>query len=707
MPKRDGQTSESFAEQAGRAGSASRNILREVGTIQALNMQRAADGYAAFSLPVPRMPLSHNSLLDTAPFLQVFQVREPLSEATETSELGVAARAGFNDKDEASHIQSMVRACSQTLMIHSFAFSYGRPFIGEYNPPNCTFDRVSIEFAVVSAGRQFDRLGTLFFGDVEVFRTSTAEPTAAGIEWHYFKDLSALLALFKRPQKIIFDLGNLIDDTYTAPFNATLTATFSRSSSPLHPAEEIYAISAQRAALNQSSVFSLPQDKAVRRLAFPRNVRRAVVTLSACGQADEEFWFGNVLSSTTHTFPPTIEPLFGHSPFREVQLLIDGQLAGVVWPFPIIFTGGVAPGLWRPVVGIDAFDLREQEIDITPFLTVLCDGAIKGHSFEIRVVGIKDDGHGHGVLSEDIGHSWIVSGKILLWLDDTGVAVTGQRPIGSSSTSILVSSSLRQDATGHNKSLAHNIVVQRYLSVASIIRDLAGPRYEFWSQSLNYINRGSISDRGRRQSIEQITSGSDRASNGYTSDFEYPISVNTTFGLDSAKGTFTIDAEIDRGLDLSVGGPAASPLTASNPDRSPANTPSSSASEISNLRTRQNGSAHYFSGTSKSNSSSFGRTEQSFYFSRCELRPGHQPSSATGCSLFEYDRHVIASNGSVIKDDESQQGQITHAFAKHRYDTSLDHTKTTFWQRSLRSILGRGPLEDPPRAVSSLMPLGR
>jgi hypothetical protein len=53
-----------------------------------------------------------------------------------------------------------------------------------------------------------------------------------------------------------------------------------------------------------------------------------------------------------------------------VQLLIDGQLAGLSWPFPVVFTGGIVPGFWRPVVGIDAFDLREDVIDITPWLPV-------------------------------------------------------------------------------------------------------------------------------------------------------------------------------------------------------------------------------------------------------------------------------------------------------------------------------------------------
>lgn len=48
-------------------------------------------------------------------------------------------------------------------------------------------------------------------------------------------------------------------------------------------------------------------------------------------------------SGYEETFPQTGE-FYGYSPFREVQLFIDGMLAGVAWPFPVIFTGGVVPG---------------------------------------------------------------------------------------------------------------------------------------------------------------------------------------------------------------------------------------------------------------------------------------------------------------------------------------------------------------------------
>lgn len=67
----------------------------------------------------------------------------------------------------------------------------------------------------------------MYLGDVEIFRTSTAEPTTDGIIWTYIKEMDQYNALWKTNQKIIFDLGNLIDSTYTGSFNTTLTATFS------------------------------------------------------------------------------------------------------------------------------------------------------------------------------------------------------------------------------------------------------------------------------------------------------------------------------------------------------------------------------------------------------------------------------------------------------------------------------------------------
>lgn len=51
-----------------------------------------------------------------------------------------------------------------------------------------------------------------YFGDTEVFRTSTEEPNRRGISYTYMKDMSQFMALWKQPQKVIFDLPNSLTD---------------------------------------------------------------------------------------------------------------------------------------------------------------------------------------------------------------------------------------------------------------------------------------------------------------------------------------------------------------------------------------------------------------------------------------------------------------------------------------------------------------
>jgi hypothetical protein len=130
----------------------------------------------------------------------------------------------------------------------------------------------------------------MYFDDVEIFRTSTAEPTTNGIIWSYTKDMSAYLNLFKKPHKIIFDLGNLVDDTYTGSWNTTLVATFFTADDTIEPADIILPISTRRSAANQPSAFIVPESKAANTLELPRNADKVVFSISACGQAAEEFW---------------------------------------------------------------------------------------------------------------------------------------------------------------------------------------------------------------------------------------------------------------------------------------------------------------------------------------------------------------------------------------------------------------------------------
>jgi len=125
-----------------------------------------------------------------ASLLEVFQVYPPVLTVTPG---GVLEITDGSSNATVDIIDNHRPSCQQTLVVHSFAYSYGQPFVGSYTPPSCSFNRVTWNLTVTSAGRQFDRLGIVYLGDIEVFRTSTAEPTAKGIEWTYLK--VGLLAL--------------------------------------------------------------------------------------------------------------------------------------------------------------------------------------------------------------------------------------------------------------------------------------------------------------------------------------------------------------------------------------------------------------------------------------------------------------------------------------------------------------------------------
>lgn len=521
--------------------------------------------------------------------------------------------------------------------------------LGDYAPPDCDFDTVRINLTVTSRGRQFDRLALMYLNDTEVFRTSTAEPTANGIVWTYIKEMSQYLSLWKEPQKLIFDLGNLIDSTYTGFYNVTLTASFTKENN-VRTADVIFPISACKSAENAASAFNVPSDIAAVDLVFPQNAQRAVVSISACGQSEEEFWWSNVLNQDVNDFSSTIGALYGYSPFREIQLYIDGLLAGVAWPFPVIFTGGVAPGFWRPIVGIDAFDLREPEIDISPFLPYLLDG--KTHSFEIKIAGLNTPANNDIALTETVNSYWIVTGKVFVYFADSGenIKPTGEPPrINAPPPHFTFSRNLVSDS-GANQTLSYAVHGQRTLEITS--------GQSSWRQELSYDNYGYLNQGGLSQRNIQSTTGLSisrgRGLSGgieeYRTSFSYPLDVNSTYILTS--NVTSIDATMSRGLSIASSGDlgiSTYTLTSGPVD----------------LHTTQWGDAHYYASGGSAYSS--GETTQDF------------AETSDGTS---YNTHVQAINGTVVTPGADSHG--LSPTAQHGWFSAGGRP-------SIRSMLGRGP----------------
>jgi len=108
---------------------------------------------------------------------------------------------------------------------------------------------------------------------------------------------------------------------------------------------------------------------------LPRNTVEIYAELYASGNGEEEFWvrcglfqaikarllisyspkYFNTADEYLSYLPP--DTTYGGGPFREVRLLVDGQVAGVAFPYAVIFTGGINPSLWRydPVIILSYF----------------------------------------------------------------------------------------------------------------------------------------------------------------------------------------------------------------------------------------------------------------------------------------------------------------------------------------------------------------
>lgn len=529
-----------------------------------------------------------------------------------------------------------------------------------------------MNLTVTTQGRQFDRLGIMYLGGVEVFRTSTAEPTPRGIVWTYVKEMQQYNTLWNDSQEIIFALPNIVNNVYTGPLTTTLTATFFTVPDSPPTADQILPIAGNPSG-TWGPAFQVPDGgPASVKVELPKNIERAVVSLSACGQQAEEFWYTNVFNKDTKTFSESAGDLSGYSPFREVQLLIDGQLAGVSWPFPVVFTGGIVPGFWRPIVGIDAFDLRQAEIDISPWLPLLCDGT--SHIFEIRVVGLDDDNE----LSNTVESFWLVTGTIFVFLDGAGSITTGSSTRKSiPAPQISTSSFVTRDSTGANDTLSYSTIVQRYLAISSTMTTSSGTRPISWTQNLSYSNYNLFTHHGVTQYTTQTTAGTDHALPiSYQNDYRYPVTVNSTFQANPNQTS--ISGTISHGLYYTISGPSIFPSGIQSTD---SNKTSPTIFNGIKFSTTQNASGAYLSTRTSNTSYSFGSTSQVLDFSGSE--------ADTGREIELYHRQVTAVNSSVVEDEAENSG-VKVAVPVMIGPESMD-LFVSGEVGSVRSVLGRGP----------------
>ncbi|XP_010558063.1 PREDICTED: peptide-N4-(N-acetyl-beta-glucosaminyl)asparagine amidase A [Tarenaya hassleriana] len=325
--------------------------------------------------------------------------------------------------------EHLAPSCSHVLLRHSFANTIdGPPFTIPYSPPlGCTsppWSSVVLELFAASSGEQYDRISGLWLGGVELLRTSTAEPSPSGIYWSVRKDVTRYSSLFLRSDlNVTMMLENIVNEVYTGIYHINVTLHFYKSgpdafSSDFGSMKNINSIlgftgSRERYQTPADSIIPIcdsgnrgfwfmiekSTDTRSKRIQVPTNTRQIVLELYVSFHGNDEFWYSNPPNSYIRMNNLTTGR--GNGAYREVFVKIDGRYVGSEVPFPVIFTGGINPLFWEPVVAIGAFNLPSYDMELTPFLGPLLDG--KPHEFE---VGVRD-----GI------SYWLVDANLHIWLD--------------------------------------------------------------------------------------------------------------------------------------------------------------------------------------------------------------------------------------------------------------------------------------------------
>ncbi|CAO1628161.1 unnamed protein product [Sympodiomycopsis kandeliae] len=438
------------------------------------------------------------------------------------------------------------------LFTRSFANSYGKAENYTYDPisllPTQYHDpqrwtSISLTQYGTARGRQFDRLGSLYLNAVEIWRTDNPEPvnTTGGIVWTTIKDVSKYYQLFKDKGEVVFDYPNIVDDTYTAPLNITVSLTVQqlkqdqpekngcgeKNTMPLYKTTpHLWPIS------KDGRMFNVPEDTAVSSLTTPQNAVKALIEVYASGTAQDEFWYTGVNDDLLSKTINSTDALSPHGPYREVQITIDDQIAGIVAPYPVIFTGGINPLLWRPQASWGSYDQPTYLFDVTPFLGLISDG--KPHKYGIRVISAEKNG--------TIPKGWFVSGNLQLHLSEQSTDITrGAKPQvqGPSGDFTLGGQVTEGDFRGTNGALTSTTSTSspRELRITAEVTpaDSSSSKTIVVSHSISYANSQTVKSSGSDTVSDVSTQGNSESHHGnelfMKTDYIYPLHIT----LESAK----------------------------------------------------------------------------------------------------------------------------------------------------------------------------
>ncbi len=426
-----------------------------------------------------------------------------LSGARASSDAGVSAPAG-------------VAPC----VVNLFANYVFRDYSAQYfnYTPTCQGPWSKVVFKGnfnVSAGVQFDRTANIQLGFVNLYFGTTEEPSPTSApSWSVQRDLTDYSSLFTTAQSGEVDIYNIVSPPYTGIIYGNAWLEFypvANGATPPVTADVVYPLpNGPGAPYHLGS----GTDQLSATFTLPTNIEQAYLDVVSQGQQGDEFWYTCVPNDVAGE-------LFscGNTAFRETEISIDGQPAGVAPVFPWIFTGGIDPYLWIPITGVQTLNFVPYRVNLTPFAGMLNDG--QPHTIALSVFNANN--YFQSVAS------------LLVYLDHGSTHVTGMVTGNTlAAPNPLVQENLSVDGSGNitgtvDVKSSHQFTISGFVNTSHGTVNTSITETETFNNLQNFDITSSVYQQEITQATTvnaQTTTISNSGTSVVTNQFNFPLIVN-------------------------------------------------------------------------------------------------------------------------------------------------------------------------------------
>ncbi|SPF49873.1 Peptide-N(4)-(N-acetyl-beta-glucosaminyl)asparagine amidase [Candidatus Sulfotelmatobacter kueseliae] len=430
---------------------------------------------------------------------------------------------------------------------YQFAYFSATTQTFDFTPPSdCSgpWEKVvlDVDFSE-NAGDQFDRTASIYLGNTNVYFGTTPEPLQTATNtWHIERDVTDYSALLLTPQPGTMVLQNCTTDC-PSPYNTELNGVFTVNAElEFYPAQGhgqsggetpdvvLPLVQTTSGGINLPAYLYSATDQFSTTFTLPKNIERVYLDVIAQSQQIDEQWyacFPNDLSNINELYG------CGNTDFRETEITIDGQPAGISPVSAWVFTGFL-PDQWVPTPAAQTLDFVPYRVNLTPFAGVLSDG--NPHTVSLSVFNAN--------------YYFTSTATLLLFLDHGSTHVTGAVTKNTLASPTPVVTENLQGTTTVTGTIG--VVSNRDFTIAGYVNTSHGKVATSVWEEQNFSSTQTIDfDTVNFTVLDQNTSVHNRVSSTSTAwsnggsvvtrdDFSFPITVDVIYPVSTAPFGLTV-----------------------------------------------------------------------------------------------------------------------------------------------------------------------